>query len=84
VIHHIELAADPRHATPMARLSVFDRKPSLSLLTASQLLDLASEFRQMALTASTPEVQRSLDALAVRYVVRAALRELEERRATRH
>jgi hypothetical protein len=68
----------------MHRLSVFDRKPPLSLLTASQLLDLASEFRQMALTASTPEVRQSLDALVVRYVMRAAVRELEERRAIRH
>ena len=60
----------------MARLSVFDRKPPLSLLTAGELLDLAAEFRQMALTASTPEVRQSLDVLVVRYVVRAALREL--------
>jgi hypothetical protein len=68
----------------MRRLSVFDRKPPLSLLTASQLLDLAREFRDMALTASTSDVRRSLDLLAARYVVQAALRELEERRATRH
>ena len=68
----------------MPRLSIFDRKPPLSLLTASQLLDLAHELRDMALTASTPEVRQSLDALVVLYVVRAARRELEERQATRH
>jgi hypothetical protein len=84
VIHRIELAANPLNATPMRRLSVFDRKPPLSLLTASQLLDLAQDFRAMALTASNPDIRRSLDLLAVRYVVRAAIRELEERSATRH
>jgi hypothetical protein len=68
----------------MPRLSIFDRKPPLSMLTAAQLLDLAHEFRDMALTASTPEVRQSLDRLVVLYVTRAALRELEERRATRH
>jgi hypothetical protein len=68
----------------MPRLSILDRKPPLSMLTASQILDLAHEFREMALTASTPEVRRSLDALAARYVARAARRELEERQATRH
>lgn len=84
MIHRIEPVANLRDPAAVPRLSVFDRKPPLSLLTTSQLLDLAAEFRQMALTASTPEVRRSLDALAVRYVVRAAVRELEERRATRH
>jgi hypothetical protein len=68
----------------MPRLSIFDRKPPLSLLTASQLLDLAHEFREMALTASTPEVRQSLDRLVVLYVARAAWRELEELAATRH
>jgi hypothetical protein len=68
----------------MPRLSIFDRKPPLPLLTASQLLDLAHELRDMALTASAPEVRQSLDALVVLYVVRAVRRELEERRATRH
>jgi hypothetical protein len=65
-------------------LSIFDRKPPLSLLTASQLLDLATELREMALTASTPGASRSLDALVVLYVMRAARRETEERRVTRH
>lgn len=68
----------------MPRLSIFDRKPPLSSLTASQLLDLAHELRDMALTASTPEVRQSLDRLVVLYVMRAAQRELEEIRATRH
>jgi hypothetical protein len=68
----------------MPRLSIFDRKPPLSLLTASQLLDLATELREMALTASTPEVRKSLHALVVLYVMRAARREIEERSATRH
>ena len=66
------------------RLSVFDRKPPLSMLSASQLLDLAAEFRAMALTASTPDVRQSLNALVVRYVMRAAKKEIEEIRAVRH
>lgn len=60
------------------RLSVFDRKPPLSMLTAAQLLDLAEQFRAMALTASTPEVRQSLNVLVVRYVLRAAKKEFEE------
>jgi hypothetical protein len=68
----------------MGRLSVFDRKPPLSLLMAAHLFDLAEEFRATALTAATPAAQRSLDALAVRYLVLAANREIEERGATRH
>jgi len=68
----------------MAPLSVFDRKPSLSMLTAAHLLELAAEFRAMALTASTPEAAQSLNALVVRYVNLAAHRELAERDALRH
>ena len=68
----------------MARLSVFDRKPPLSMLTATQLLELAGEFRAMALTASTPAVRQSLNTLVVRYVMLAAKREIEESRAVRH
>ena len=68
----------------MPRLSIFDRKLPLSMLTASQLLDLAHELREMALTASTPEVRQSLDRLVVLYVMRAARRELEQRLTTRH
>jgi len=49
----------------MTRLSIFDRKLPVSMLTVSQLLDLARELREMALTASAPEVRRSLDALIV-------------------
>jgi hypothetical protein len=80
----IETAICLRYFLAMSRLSIFDRKPPLSLLTASQLLDLAHELREMALTASTPEVRQSLDRLVVLYVMRAARRELEESRATRH
>jgi hypothetical protein len=54
------------------RVPVFDRKPPLSMLTAAQLLDLAAEFRAMALTASTPEVRRAFNVLAVRHGCRAA------------
>jgi hypothetical protein len=68
----------------MPRLSIFDRKPPLSLLTASQLLDLAEELPDMAETASTPETQQALNRVAALYVARAAQRELEERAATRH
>lgn len=69
----------------MSRLSIFDRKPPLSMLTASQLLDLAEELLDMAATtASTPETQRALRRVAALYVVRAALREEDERAATRH
>ena len=68
----------------MPTLSIFGRKPLLALLTASQLLDLAREFRALALAASTTEVQQSLEVRAVRYAVLAAKREIEDRRATRH
>jgi hypothetical protein len=68
----------------MPRLSVFDHKPPLSMLTVSQLLDLAHEFQEMALTASTPETRQALTRLVVRYVAYAAQRELEELAATRH
>ena len=67
----------------MPRLSIFDRKPPLSLLTASQLLDLAEELLDMAATA-TPETQQALKRVAALYPSRAALREQEERAATRH
>ena len=72
------------HPLDMPRLSIFDHKPPLSLLTAFQLLDLARELREMALTASTPEMRQSLDRLVVLYVMCAARREIEERRAMRH
>jgi hypothetical protein len=68
----------------MHRMSIFDRKPPLSMLTASQLLDLAGELLEMAATASTVETQQALSRVAARYVARAAELEAEERRATRH
>jgi hypothetical protein len=68
----------------MPRLSIFDRKPPLSLLTASQILDIAEELLDMAAAASMPEVRQSLDRLAALYIARAAQREHEERAATRH
>ena len=68
----------------MARLSVFDRKPPLSLLTAGELLDLANRVPPDGLQpASTPEVRLILR-LGRAVCGAAALRELEERRATRH
>jgi hypothetical protein len=54
-----------------------------SRLTAAHLLDVANEFQPMALTASTPAVQRSLTTLAARYVRRAERRGIEKREATR-
>jgi hypothetical protein len=80
----VERALRLRHLLPMPRLSIFDRKPPLSMLTAAQLLDLAREFRDMASTSSTPEVQRSLNVLAARYDGLAAQREIQERGAVRH
>jgi hypothetical protein len=80
----VERALRLRHLLPMPRLSTFDRKPPLSMLTAAQLLDLAREFRDMASTSSTPEVQRSLNVLAARYAGLAAQREIQERGAVRH
>jgi hypothetical protein len=68
----------------MSDFSIFDHKPPLSLLTAPELLGLARELEKMAQTAPTPEVRDALDAAVVMCVVRAAQRELEERRATRH
>ena len=80
----LELAPRRRHAPAMRSFSVFDRKPSLSMLTAAQLLQLASEFRGMALTASTADCRQALNALAVRYVGLAAHREIEDRNAVGH
>jgi hypothetical protein len=68
----------------MPPLSIFDRKPPLSMLTAAQLLELAEEFREMALTASTPAVQQSFNALVVRYVELAAKMEIEEGKIIQH
>ena len=84
MIKCIEPANYTRHPLDMPRLSIFDRKPPLSMLTASQLLDLAHEFQELALRASSPENRQALTRLVVRYVAYAAQRELEELAATRH
>ena len=68
----------------MPRLSIFNRKLPLSLLTASQLLDIAEELLDMAETASTPGTRHALNRVAALYIARAAVREQEELAATRH
>jgi hypothetical protein len=71
-----------RDHVPMPRWSVFERKAQVTL-DGAHLLDVANESRPVALTASTPAVQRSLTMLAARYVRRAERRGIEKREATR-
>jgi hypothetical protein len=57
------------------------QRPRLSELSPDELLTRAHEYRCMAATASTPDTRDSLNALAIRYAMLAAEREVSQQRA---